>query len=477
MNHPAPISLRAELREMLRLAAPMALANLLQMAVYALDVIFVGRLGQGALAASSLGVTLFAMQAWPLMSLTGALAPFVAETLGREDVSGRSDDTDATIRQTVRMALWLGLGTSVAVIAICGMGQPILLALGQPPALAARAGGFLLILRWAMLPMMLGNVLRTYASAMGRPTIATLISGLAVGINAVANYALVFGHFGAPAWGLAGAACASLITAILSLGLYLIAIRADPVLHDRRVFRDLFNPALAQLAELLRIGVPMAVTVVAESGLFSAAAFLMGLIGEAALAGHTVALQVAALAFMVPMGVGQAATIRVGFHLGAKDATGITRAGWLSLAIGVCFSATTASIMLFAPHLVLSAYVDTSAPANAAMMALAVRFLSVAAAFQLADGAQVIAAGALRGLQDTRVPMAIALTGYWVFGLGTSLWLGFRTPLGGLGIWIGLLVGLAVVAAALVLRWARRDKIVAAGMAREDSFALHLTVH
>ncbi len=193
--------------------------------------------------------------------------------------------------------------------------------------------------------------------------------------------------------------------------------------------------------------------------MFGGAAFLMGLLGEVQLAAHSVALQIAAFTFQLPMGIAQAATIRVGQCHGAGDRAGAGRAGWTALAVGVGFSLSTAVLLLGAPRLVLSAYVDVTAPANAAMVGYAVSFLAVGAAFQLVDGAQVIAAGALRGLQDTRIPMVIALLGYWLPGLGTAVVLAFGTRLQGLGVWIGLAVGLAVVAALLLRRWHRREAL------------------
>jgi MATE family multidrug resistance protein len=209
----------------------------------------------------------------------------------------------------------------------------------------------------------------------------------------------------------------------------------------------------------VRIGTPIALTVAAEGGLFGGAAFLMGLIGEAELAGHTVALQVAAFAFQVPLGISQAATIRVGYHFGAADRAGIARAGWAALLAGIAFMAVPASAMLFFPRFILSAYVDVGAPENAAMIAFAVQYLAVGAAFQLFDGIQAVAAGALRGLQDTRIPMIVAIAGYWLPGFGTAVWLGFTTPLLGVGVWIGLAVGLVVVSALLLRRWHRRERL------------------
>jgi MATE family multidrug resistance protein len=177
------------------------------------------------------------------------------------------------------------------------------------------------------------------------------------------------------------------------------------------------------------------------------------------LAAHTLALQFAALTFQVPFGIAQAATIRVGRAYGAGDRHGITVAGNVAFLTGVGFMSLAAALLLFAPRTIIVLYLDPSLPANAALVALTVRYMSVAAAFQLFDGAQTVGAGLLRGLQDTRVPMAIALFGYWVPGLGTAIYLGLYTPLGGLGVWIGLLIGLVVVAVLLMWRWYRRDAL------------------
>lgn len=448
-----PSPFRAELAATLRLAGPLAAANLLQMAVYAIDVIFVARLGQEALAASSLSVALFGLMMWCFSGMTGAVAPLIAAEMGRRAHAVRE------VRRSLRMALWLAVITGLVGMAICAFGESIMLATGQEPRIAARAGSFIFLLSFAMIPMIACNVLRIFVSALGRPILATAITGLAILVNAAGNYALVFGHFGAPALGLDGSAISSIITALAMFCAYALAIRADRRLRRYRVFGRIWRPEWKRLRELIRIGTPIGLTLAAEGGLFGSAAFLMGLIGESELAGHTVALQIAAFAFQVPMGISQAATIRVGYHFGAADRDGIARAGWAALAASIAFMALPASLMLLAPRLVLSVYVDVDAAANAMMIAFAVQYLAIAAAFQLFDGVQAVAAGVLRGLQDTRVPMMIALFGYWLPGFGTSVWLGFGTGLAGIGIWIGLAAGLIVVSALLLHRWHRRERL------------------
>ena len=454
MSPPRPSApFRAEFGATLLLAAPLALANMLQMAVYSIDVIFVARLGQEALAASSLAVALFGIVLWGLSGLTGAVAPLIAAELGRGRHSVRE------IRRSVRMALWLAVLGGAGGMGLCLAGERIMLLTGQPPALAAAAGGFVQLLAIAMIPMVIGNVMRIFVAAIGRPGVATAVTAMAVAVNALGNWALIYGHLGMPALGLRGSAVASIVTSFAMVAAYAIAIRRDRHLRRFYVLGHWWRPEWRRLGEIVRLGVPIALTVVAEGGLFSGAAFLMGRIGEAELAAHAVALQVAAFFFQVPFGVGQAATIRVGYHFGAGDALAIGRAGLAALVTGVVFSGVSSAAMLFAPRLILAAYVEVDAAANAVVVGLAVQFLLIAAAFQFFDGLQAIAAGALRGLQDTRVPMIIAIAGYWLGGFATAAALGLATGLGGVGVWIGLAVGLVLVAALLLRRWARRARL------------------
>lgn len=445
-----PSGLRDEFRATLALAWPLAAANLLQMLVHAIDVIFVARLGDAALAASSLGVAIFGLLLWTGSGLVGAVAPLIAAELGRRKHAVRE------VRRSVRMALWLGLLISIAFMGICAAGGPIMLATGQPPETAARAAGFLLILMWGMFPMIAAAVLRIFVSALGRPKIATAITFLALGANALGNWTLVFGNLGMPALGFHGSALSSVLTSVLMLLAYVVVIQFDRRLRRYHLFGKWWRPEWTRFFEMLRIGTPISLTILAEAGLFTGAAFLMGRIGETELAGHTIALQVAALAFQIPFGVAQAATIRVGLAYGARNHRGIGHAGAAAMILGIGFMGVTATIMWLFPALVLSIYVDVDAARNAALVGFAMQFLVVAAAFQLFDGAQAVAAGALRGLQDTRTPMVIAICGYWIAGYGTAIYLGFWTPLQGVGVWIGLAVGLIVVAGLLLWRWSHR---------------------
>ncbi len=449
----APSPFRAELGATLRLAAPLALANLLQMAIYAVDVIFVARLGEEPLAAASLSTSLVGLMVWAFSGLTGAVAPLIAAELGRRNHAVRE------VRRSLRMALWLALVLGSAAMGICQAGEAILLATGQEPRIAAQAGPFLALLGLAVIPQIACNVLRIFVAALGRPIFATGIMVLALIVNALGNYALVFGNFGAPALGLAGSAISTVITSLATLIVYCAVIRADRRLRRYRVFGRWWRPEWQRLREIAALGTPISLTVLAEGGLFGGSTFLMGLIGSAPLAGHAIAFQVAGLFFQIPFGIAQAATIRVGYHYGGCDPTAMGRAGWAAVVACLGFQIAGGAAMLLFPHAIISAYVDVAAPANAAMIAFAVQFLAVAAAFQLFDGVQAVAAGALRGLQDTRMPMVIAISGYWLPGFGTAILLGFFTPMAGLGIWIGLAVGLVVVAGLLLWRWHRREAL------------------
>lgn len=442
-----------EWRAMLRLAAPLVGANLLQMAVFAVDVIFVARLGPAALAASSLAVSLFGLLIWSLSGLVGAASPLIAAELGARRHAVRE------VRRTVRMTAWVGTIAAIGAMGLCQLGGPLMRATGQSAEVTALAVPFLGVLMWASVPAVLSALLRTVVSTLGRPLIGTAINALAVAVNALGNYTFVFGHFGMPALGLTGSALSSVVTGLVMLAAYCAVIRTDRRLRRYRLAGRWWRTDWPRFFDVLRIGLPITATIIAEAGMFNGAAFLMGRIGEVELAAHTVALQFAAFAFQVPFGVGQAATIRVGLAYGAHDNAAIARAGQVATALGVGFMAVTASVMLFAPHLILSIYLDPDAPANARLVALATQYMIVAAAFQVFDGAQVVFAALLRGVQDTRVPMTIALFGYWVPGIGTALWLGLYTPLGGLGVWIGLMVGLVVVAGFLLWRWHRRARL------------------
>lgn len=448
---------RGEAVELLRLAGPLAAANLLQMAVYASDVIFIARLGAGPLAASSLAVSVVGLLLWTMTGLLMAASALIAAEIGARKHAVRQ------VRRTVRMALWLAIVASALSIALCLLVGPFMRLTGQSAHLAATAAYFTHILMWSMPFALIAAVLRAFVSTLGRATIATMVTLLALGVNILGNYLLVFGHFGFPRLGLAGSGIASIFTTFVTCLAYIIIIESDRRFRRFHLFGRLWRAEWGRMRELLRVGLPIGGTILAEAGLFSGAAFLMGRMGEAPLAAHTIALQIIALIFQIPFGIGQAATIRVGLAYGAGDRVGIGRAGWTAIVMGLAFMSLSALLIWGAPHMLIAAYIDIADPANQQVVVLALQYLAVAAAFQLFDGTQVVAASALRGVQDTRVPMAIAITGYWAGGFSCAIWLGFWTPLAGQGVWFGLAIGLILTASLLVWRWSARDRL---GLAR-----------
>ena len=447
---PASAGAVGELRALVGLASPLVAANLLQMAVYAVDVIFVARLGTIDFAAATLGVFLYSLVMWGLMGLTTACAPVIAAELGRRRHAVRE------VRRSFRMALWLCVIAAVPFTLLLLFGESLFRLAGQDPRVAARAGDFLDILVLALLPSLLAGVMRTAAAALGRQGWAMGVTALALGIGTLGNWLLVFGHGGFPALGLEGSAIASVVTSVAMMLAYAIVLVVDPRLRRFRLFGRWWRSEWSRLIEISRIGAPIALTFTLEGALFGGAAVLMGLIGVTEVAAHAIALNIAAIAFQVPLGVGQAATIRVGMAYGARDRAWIARAGWIAIAVGTGFMALTAAAMWLVPRLLIGIYIDVDAPAEAHVVDLAIRYLAVAAVFQLFDGAQAVTAGALRGVQDTRVPMLIAGVGYWVAGFGTAVVLGFGLKWQGVGIWAGLAIGLIVVSTLLVWRWRNR---------------------
>jgi multidrug resistance protein, MATE family len=443
----------AELRATLALGWPLILTNLAQNALMTSDVILMGWLGSDALAAGALGTNLYFAFLIFGIGLMSATSPLIAEELGRRSHSVRE------VRRTVRQGFWAAITVAVPIWIVSWNGEWILLAMGQEPLLAQQAGDYMRALQWSLLPFLLYLVLRSFLAALERPGWPLVIGLLAVPVNFVAAYALMLGKFGLPALGLIGAGLGTVISSTFMFVGLAVVIGFDRRLRRYHVFGRFWRADWPRYRTLWRLGVPIGLTLAFEVTIFNAAALLMGRIGANELAAHAIALQIASFCFMVPLGLGQAVTVRVGRAYGAQDAPGVTRAGWTAFALGMAFMVFTASLMLFSPYLLLRAFLDLSDPKNIPVIGFAVSFLVMAAIFQVADGAQAVGSGMLRGLQDTRVPMIYAALGYWGVGLPLGVALAFGTELRGIGIWIGLAMGLAVVASLMLWRWVRRDRL------------------
>jgi multidrug resistance protein, MATE family len=446
-----PGSLVRELGATLALGWPIILANVAIYAMTATDFIMLGRLSPRALAAGALGFNLFQPAMVLGIGIVAALAPIAAAKIG----AGESGDA---LRRATHQSLLSAVALSLFAWIYLWQTERILLAIGEPADLARDAGTYMRGYEWSLLPNLLFITVRCLFSALERPR-PTLIAGLvAVAFNALANYALVFGKLGMPALGIIGSGIATTLSQTLMFLILLGASFVEPRLKRLRPFALPWRPARRELAALWRLGLPMGAMILAEVGVFSAATMVTGLIGRATLEAHTAALQIISIAFMIPLGLGQAATIRVGLAYGARNARALARAGWCAFGLTLLYAVLSATAMIAAPRLLIAPFIDVDAPENANAVAIAVAMLKVAALFQVFDASQCTLANMLRGLHDSKWPFVIAVLGYWAIGAPVGLALGFLTPLGGIGVWIGLAIGLAVVAVLLLLRWVGKER-------------------
>ncbi len=452
----------AEIQAALSLAWPIALTNIAQAALGMTDVVMMGWLGADSLAAGALGVNLnFAVLIFAI-GVTTATAPLMAQELGRRRHSVRD------VRRTVRQGLWTATVLVVPIWAVLWQAEPILMLLGQQPALAKAAAGYLHTYQWSLLPLLYYLVLRNFVAALERPLAALWVGGAGIAVNALLVWALMFGKFGLPAMGLPGAGIGTTIAAtFMAAGLGGL-ISVDRRFRRYHIFGRWWRSDWNRFRAIWRLGIPIGGAMAFEVTVFNAAAFLMGWISPDAVAAYQIALQIPSMTFMVPMGLGMAATVRVGLAYGARDREGITRAGWAAYGIGIAFACLTAAMLLTIPRPLVGIFLDLNDPRNAGVVALAVSFLFFAGLFQFVDAAQAILIGMLRGLGDTRVPMVICGISYWLIGLPLGWALAFPGGLGGAGVWIGLSTGLAGVAVMLTIRWRLRVRLGLVPMPPED---------
>ncbi|HWA70223.1 MAG TPA: MATE family efflux transporter [Rhizomicrobium sp.] len=467
---------RLEAKELLRLAVPLAATQLAQMIILATDTVMLGHFSKQALAAAAIGNTLYFLT-WLMGSgVPMAVSPVIAHIQGRHGASARENATrrrnntqsDAEnfpvrprdqrdVRIAVRMGLWTAVLTSLPLLCALAFARPVLLFLHQEPALADGAARFVMGIAWG-LPFALGfQVLRSFSTALSRAVPPLVVIVLAILWNAAFDYALIFGHFGLPQMGLLGAGIASASSNIFSFLAMLAFALGAPALARYRILHRLWQPHWKSLADLMRLGLPIGLTMVFELALFNAATLVMGTFGISALAAHQIAITIPSLTFMIPLGIGLAATVRVGLAAGAGDRIAARRAGFTAIAMAALFMCAMALVLLLWPRQIASLWLP-DIPANEDVLALAVVFLHVAAAFQLMDGIQVSASLSLRGLKDAHGPMWLAGASYWLAGAPMCVWLAFGLGMKGLGVWLGLAFGLTVAALTLTTRFVLLSK-------------------
>jgi MATE family multidrug resistance protein len=442
---PPPNRLALELTETLKLAVPIAATQLGQIVMMTTDLALIGRLGDEAVAAAALAHTVFFVTFTFGMGLVSAVAPLAAQAFGARN--------PRLVRRALRVGLWAALMISLPMIALPLFGEQTLLMLGQAPATAHLAQKYLLGLAWGGMPALWFLAIRGFMGAVNRPEPGLWITLAAIPANALLVWLLIHGAWGLPRLELFGA---GLATTIINAGMFLAGLWFAA---SRRPFKKyhvmgrIWRIDWALMRQLIVIGAPISIAFLLEYGLFGAAGLLMGLIGTTALAAHQIALQIAAILFMVPFGIGMAATVRVGHAVGRNDAPAVRRAGFVATLLGIVFMSVMTLAVILGRYAIARFFFGEAADSAGAVIDLTTALLLVGATFFVADGIQTVVAGALRGLNDTRVPLLFAAISYWLVGFPAACGLGFRTGLGAIGVWIGLSCGTAVYAVLLILRF------------------------
>ncbi|MBD1808622.1 MATE family efflux transporter [Microcoleus sp. FACHB-SPT15] len=437
----------AEIKECLLLAVPLAGAQLSQAATTFVDTVMMGTLGSQIIAAGALGAATFFLLLNIGSAIVSAVSPLAAEAYG----GGRVEPVGRVVRQ----GLWLSVILAVPVTLLIWHSGTLLGLMGQEPENIALAEGYLRAIAWGYFPGLGFAVLRSFVSALSRtrPVIVTMICGTL--FNVAVNYVLAFGKFGLPALGLAGLGWASTLSLwgmFVALAIYILS---QPQLRVYGAFANLHQFDGKIFWELVRVGVPIGVLAGVEGGFFAFATLLMGQLGTVTLAAHQIALQSAVVTFTISLGISMAATVRVGQLIGQENPKGARLAGFVSIGMAAVFMGIMGIVFWIVPGTIVSLYIDTADPANAAVVSLAKTLLGVAAMFQLVDGVQVTAAGALRGLKDTKIPLLIGILAYWAVGLSCGYTLGFVLGWGSVGLWWGFAIGLAVAAGVLTWRFGK----------------------
>ncbi|MQQ09886.1 MATE family efflux transporter [Epibacterium sp. SM1979] len=447
MTHAAPPSTPmtsvGHIRAIAILGLPLIGGHVAQFAIGLTDAAMLGWYSTAALAAVTLASSYFHAIFLFGAGFAFAVLPLVAEAAGRGD--------SRMARRSNRMGMWLSMLYGALAMPAFLWAEPILRTLGQDPQVAKDAAAYLSVMGWGIFPALAVMVLKSTLAAQERTQVVLWMTLAAAGVNAAVNYVLIFGNFGAPELGLTGAAIASLMTVTTSgVILWVYCQRALP---EQELFRNFHQPDWEMFARLFRLGLPIGFTTLAEVSLFTASAFMMGWISPVTLAAHGIALNLAGLTFMIHLGLSNVATIRVGNALGRKDLPHMLRGARMLIAISFTVAMASVAAFLLWPTALISLFLDPKNPDYPLILTASITLLMVAAVFQLMDGLQAQALGLLRGLQDTNVPMVIAVFGYWAVGLPTGYILGFVFDLGGVGVWIGLVTGLSLVGALLLWRF------------------------
>lgn len=438
-----PAPWRTEFRQLFKLATPIVATQVAWVAMLTTDTAFIGRLGSDALAGAGLSLMTFFIGYMLCFGVTMSTAGLAAQAFGAR--------RPRIVRRVIRQGLWVGgIMVTPCVLGFTFTG-PLLAALDQPPEALPHAEAYMSTLMWSLPPAIAFAILRNFVSALGRPGPALYAMAAGVPVNALLDYALIFGNFGFPRLELVGAGIATSTVNVLMLAFIAAVAQWRRPFNKYQVFARFWRPDWRIFTEILRVGAPIAVMMVLEGGFFIGAVFVIGQFGAVAVAAHMIAMQMPHITFMVPMGMSQAATVRVGQMAGRRDVTGAYRAGWTAIAVTAAFMLVTTAVILTTTGPFARLFMDTDTAGADLVLPMAQGLLVLAALFQLGDGIQAVAAGALRGVNDTKIPMINAVASFWGLGATLALWLAFHRGLETEGIWIGFVVSLCV--AALLQAW------------------------
>lgn len=438
---------RHHLQAVFLLGLPLAGSFLAQLSIGITDTVMVGWYGVEELAALSLATSYYFVLYLLGSGFAIAVMPMVAAAIANDD--------RVQVRRVTRMGLWISTLAGLAAIPFFWFSEPLFLMLGQSPDLSQDMQIYLRIAGWSMPFFLIAMVFKSHLSALEYTQIVLWSTLAAALLNVGVNWVLIFGNLGAPELGLRGAAIASLGTNIvLFLFLAAYAAMARP-LRSYTILARLWRPDWEAFGQVFRLGLPIGLTMLAESGLFTASAFMMGWISEEALAVHGIALQITAATFMIHLGLSSAATVRAGNAFGQGDTANLRQGAKAALILSLVTVGMTVALFLGAPDLLIGLFLDPNEPDRDRLIAMGVALLAMAALFQLADAMQVMALGFLRGVQDTKRPMVYAVFSYWVIGVPASYVLGFTFGLGGVGIWLGMAIGLSIAAITMMARFWR----------------------
>ncbi|MBY6116833.1 MATE family efflux transporter [Mameliella alba] len=437
-------------RAVLRLGLPLIGGHLAQFAIGLTDTIMIGWYGVPELAALTIAGSFFFTVFLFGSGFAWAIMPMVARYAAQED--------EVLVRRATRMALWLSILYFILTLPLFWFSGPILRGMGQTEEVAGLAQTYLRLAGIGLLPALGVMVLKNYLAGLEHTRVVLWITLVAALGNVLANYTLIFGNWGAPELGISGAALASVSVQVVSL--VLVAIYALRILPEHALFVRFWRPDWEMFAQVFHLGWPIGLTTLAEVALFAASAVLMGWLGTIPLAAHGVALQIASAAFMIQLGLSNAATVRAGNALGRGDSEHLLRGARVVTVLGAITSGLTVVLFVAIPETLLGLFIDPAEPQRDAILAAGKGLLAMAALFQIVDAAQVIHIGLLRGLQDTRVPMLMAALAYWGIGMPSAWVFGFALGWGGEGIWFGLVVGLAAAAALLMHRFWTQSRAI-----------------